>query len=213
MPSSKPRVEVFSQRASRYDLWYEKNRLTYLSELKLLASLSSFPSPSLEVGVGTGRFAQPLKINFGLDPSLPMLKIAKKRGIRVVQGLGESLPFASDSMASCLLSITLCFLESPRRTLGEIHRVLYPGGEVVVAFIDKDSSWGTFYREKDSPFYKVARFYSFDEVKSMLEGVGFVLEKVKQTLFRHPLEEETLELPQEGRGRGSFVGVLARKKY
>ncbi len=213
MPFSRPRVEVFSRRASRYDLWYDENRLTYLSELKLITSLSSFPSPSLEVGVGTGRFAQPLRIGFGLDPSLPMLRIAQKRGIKAVQGVGESLPFRWGAMASSLLAITLCFLEDPRAAFDEIYRVLYPGGEVVVAFIDKNSAWGNFYRKKESPFYKVARFYSYEEVEDMLKKSGFTLERVAQTLFRRPDQREELELPSPGRGRGSFVGVLARKPY
>ncbi len=213
MPSSRPRVEVFYLRAHQYDLWYEKHKYTYLSELKLFASLSSFPSPSLEVGVGTGRFASPLRIDFGLDPSLPMLLIAKEKGIKSVVGTGESLPFRSSSMASCLLAITLCFLENPTQTLGEIFRVLYPGGELVVGFVDRDSLWGRFYQQKDSPFYRVARFFSYAEVEELLKRAGFQIEKTSQVLFRSPQDEEKLELPRPGHGEGGFIGLLARKPY
>ncbi len=213
MPFSKPRVDVFSRGAAQYDLWYEKHRFLYLSELKLISSLSGFPAPSLEVGVGTGRFASLLKIKIGLDPSLPMLKIASQRGIQPVLGLGEKLPFSSGTLASVLMAITLCFLEDPLQALKEVYRVLYPGGELVLAFVERDSPWGGYYYRKPSPFYRVARFFSFGEVEGMLKESGFNMERTMQVLFYPPGSEERLEESLEGTGRGSFLGILARKPY
>lgn len=43
--------------------------------------------------MGSGRFAAPLGIRLGLDPSKKMGKFAKKRGKKVIKGVGESLPF------------------------------------------------------------------------------------------------------------------------
>jgi len=36
-------------------------------------------SLSLEVGVGSGRFAQALGVSYGLDPSMELLKLARQR--------------------------------------------------------------------------------------------------------------------------------------
>ena len=47
----------------------------------------------MEIGVGSGRFAQPLGVKIGIDPSRNMLKFAKERGIQVIRGGGENLPF------------------------------------------------------------------------------------------------------------------------
>jgi hypothetical protein len=44
----------------------------------------------LEVGVGTGRFAQALNIPYGVEPSRAMANLARKRGIELPQsGFGK----------------------------------------------------------------------------------------------------------------------------
>ena len=50
----------------------------------------------LEVGVGTGRFAAPLGIHIGLEPSPAMAKLARARGVEVHSGVGENLPYEDD---------------------------------------------------------------------------------------------------------------------
>lgn len=205
------RPDVFSQNVERYEAWYEKHRLLYLSELKLISRLEKFPRDSLEIGVGTGRFASQLNIGFGLDPSVPMLVRAKRRGIKVVAGVGEKLPFKESSFSSALIAITICFVLKPEKVLKESFRILKPGGHIVIAFIERNSPWGIFYSRKESPFYKIASFYSLDEIMQMINSAGFVLKKTAQTLFVSPAEEERLEEPEEGTGRGSFIGLLAEK--
>jgi len=44
----------------------------------------------LEIGVGTGRFAAPLGIKVGVDPSMAMLAYAAERGVLGRQGTIES---------------------------------------------------------------------------------------------------------------------------
>jgi SAM-dependent methyltransferase len=51
----------------------------------------------LEIGVGTARFAAPLGVQVGLDPSRPMLEYAFERGISTIQGVAEALPFRDGS--------------------------------------------------------------------------------------------------------------------
>jgi hypothetical protein len=47
----------------------------------------------VEIGVGTGRFAEPLGIRVVIEPSKAMRRMAQKRGIEVIDGVAESLPF------------------------------------------------------------------------------------------------------------------------
>ena len=47
-------------------------------------------SCGIEMGVGTGRFAVPLGIRWGMDPSIRMVKMAKARGLQVVAARAEA---------------------------------------------------------------------------------------------------------------------------
>jgi len=72
----------FEEHAKEYDNWFEKNHNTYLSELLLISGLFPASGKGIEIGVGTGRFAQFLKIKEGVDISKKMMEIAEKRGIK-----------------------------------------------------------------------------------------------------------------------------------
>ena len=60
-------AEAFHRLAERYDRWFEVHRPLFLSELRLVRALFPGSGPGLEVGVGTGRFAEALGIGLGLD--------------------------------------------------------------------------------------------------------------------------------------------------
>jgi len=156
-----------------YDRWYDtKGRTYYELELSLIAELIPEFQRGLEVGVGTGRFAHVLGIQFGLDPKVSMLEVAKERGILCTAGVCESLPFADSSFDLVLLAFTLCFLDDPLRCFKEIERCLVSGGRVLVGFIPKGSSLWEEYSDlgkRGHRIYREAVFYSIEEVKRMLE--------------------------------------------
>lgn len=60
--------------------------------------------------------------------------LARRRGIavRVVDGRGESIPFPDNSFDSAHVGLVLCSVDDVAATLGEIRRVLVPGGRLVV---------------------------------------------------------------------------------
>ncbi len=60
----------------------------------------------------------------GIDPSKNMLREAKKRGIQVIQGIGENLSFKDNTFDFVLIVVTLCFVEEPQYVLKETCRVL-----------------------------------------------------------------------------------------
>lgn len=207
-----------------YDGWFEgEGRLTFAIEVRAFHEvLPSLPKPWLEIGVGSGRFAQALGIESGLDPSIRMLEIARRRGIMVYLGRGEQLPFGDASFGTVFLITTLCFCDSPLDVLKEIHRITVPGGKIALGAVLRESPWGRFYqqkKEKRHSRYKYS-FFQYDEVVRLLEQAGFSVEKVISTLFQKPgtlsLEEpdrvEHMESPRSGYSASvGFTVIVARK--
>ncbi|MGD8314305.1 MAG: class I SAM-dependent methyltransferase [Syntrophobacterales bacterium] len=205
------RIESFEQNVDRYEAWFDRNRAAYASELEALRALLPKSGEGLEVGVGTGRFAAPLGVRVGVDPSSAMGKVAMERGIEVHSGVGESLPYRDRSFAFVLLVTTICFLNDVPAAFGEVYRVLTPGGCILVGFIDRDSTLGKVYekRKQDNEFYRHASFFSVDEVVFHLQKAGFRDFVFRQTLFHNPQEMKEPDPGRPGYGEGSFVVVRA----
>jgi len=70
----------------RYEEWFDINQAAYISELLALRPFIPAGGNGIEVGVGSGRFAAPLGISIGIDPSSSMLSYAIARGIKGVMG-------------------------------------------------------------------------------------------------------------------------------
>jgi ubiquinone/menaquinone biosynthesis C-methylase UbiE len=71
-----------------------------------------------------------------LEPAAAMRRIAIRRRaavpIRLIAGVGERLPLPDGSIDTVLLSLVLCSVDDPVAVLGEVARVLRPGGTVCV---------------------------------------------------------------------------------
>ncbi|NPA32392.1 MAG: methyltransferase domain-containing protein [Aquificae bacterium] len=212
-------MNPFDAYASRYDAWYEKpfGKSAYELELKCIKSMTEPFGRALEVGVGSGRFAGALGIRYGVDPSLSMLQIAKKRGILVVQGKGESLPFLNASFDAVFIIVSICFVDDPIGVFYETRRVLKEGGNLYLGLILKESVWARFYEEKarsGHPIYKHARFFSFFELTSMLRGL-FSLEEMRSTLIEEPQDKREVKNKEIRLGfleKAGFTCLKLRKK-
>jgi len=206
-----PRTAAFERHDERYDAWFEKHRDAYVSELLALRPFVPWSGRGLEIGVGTARFAAPLGIAVGLDPSPRMLARAASRGTHAIAGTAEALPFAPHTFDHALVVTTICFVDSPTAMLTEAHRVLRPGGALVIGFIDRDSPLGLHYERhrSESVFYRDAVFYSVSDVEALLRQTGFEIRTWAQTLTRPLSEIVTVEALRPGTGRGAFVVVAA----
>ncbi|MEU6354781.1 methyltransferase domain-containing protein [Streptomyces sp. NPDC047072] len=104
---------------------------------RLLAGLSG---RVIEIGAGNG-------LNFGhypgsvaevvaIEPERLLRQLAVEAALRsevpvdVVPGAAEALPVKSEAFDAVVVSLVLCSVRDVERTLGEIRRVLRPGGEV-----------------------------------------------------------------------------------
>jgi ubiquinone/menaquinone biosynthesis C-methylase UbiE len=209
-----PGVNAFDKNVDRYEQWFVDNPLAYVSELRALRELLPTSGKGIEIGVGTGRFAAPLGIRNGIEPSRSMAEVARKRGIEVVHGVAEHLPFADREFDHALMVTTVCFLDDVNMAFQEVRRVLKTGGAFVIGFVDRESPLGMAYQDRKdkSAFYQDATFYSVDQIISSMQKNGFGAFTFRQTLFRPLPELEEVEPVKQGHGEGSFVVVRGEKQ-
>ncbi len=211
---AKKNVDVFERCYEKYESWFDKNRAVYESELLMLKKLIPQGKRGIEIGVGSGRFAHPLNIKEGVEPSKEMAKIAKERGINVYYGFAEKLPIKNEEYDFALIAVTICFVENPHKALLEINRILKPKGEIIVAIVDRETPIGREYlnKKEKGKFYRNATFFTTREIYDMLKETGFTPTETQQTLFGGSLKEITsIQQPKSGFKEGSFVGIKGVK--
>ncbi len=205
-----PRTAPFEKYSDEYDEWFEKHRDLYEAELEAIRQLLPPPgAEGLEVGVGSGKFAAPLGIKIGVEPSEKMAIKARKQGINVYPGVAEKLPFPDGRFDFVLMVTTICFVDDIVKSFREAFRVLKPNGCIIVGFVDKESELGKQYQNKreKSKFYKEATFFSTQEVLKYLKEAGFRIEKIRQTLIPGQSPKTILD----GFGKGAFVVIKGVK--
>lgn len=91
----------FDDLSLEYDAWFDgEGSLIFFNEIKALQTLlPSLPKPWLEIGIGSGRFAQALGINTGIDPSCKLVEMARSRGINAFIGVEKSIFLMQNRLA------------------------------------------------------------------------------------------------------------------
>jgi demethylmenaquinone methyltransferase/2-methoxy-6-polyprenyl-1,4-benzoquinol methylase len=110
----------------------------------LLTHIEVAPAANvLDVCTGTGLVALDIAERLGcrvvgLDLSRGMIEQARRNiaskdahsSVPLIQGCAERLPFADGSFDAVVFTFLLRYVESPESTLGELARVLKPGGQI-----------------------------------------------------------------------------------
>lgn len=209
---SREKIRIYDKTWKEYDEWYDSHQALYQSQIKVLKKI--VPSGlGIEIGVGTGRFASLLSVQFGLDPSLNMLKLAKQRNVKVVRGFGENLPFKNESFNFVLIVYTIELVDDPLSFLKETLRTLKRKGVLILGILDKNSSWGKFYMQKaaQSKYHKAFHFISPEEILKIFKKLPLVFKVAFQTQFQPPPDIKDIEKPKKGFGQGGFVVLKAIK--
>jgi len=209
-----PIVTVFGEHAQEYDQWFDRHEPVYQAEIAALGKFVPGKGLSLEVGIGTGRFAVPLRIRFGIDPSRGMLAVARQRGLQVCQAIGEKLPFRNGQFDVVLLVTVICFVDDVSTLFRELRRVLKPSGHLIIGFINRNSVLGGLYesRKETSAFYRDARFYTVEDVARRVQEAGFGSLRFCETLFDDTEHRESSDMEvRDGYGNGAFVVLGAQK--
>ena len=185
--------------AGIYDDWYEhpQGRQVFQAEKKAVEQMIRFFGLGVEIGAGTGIFAESLtsenRTVLCLDPSVEMLKKARKRGLPCILGVGEPLPIRCRLLDFCYMVTVLEFLNEPVALLNEVQEVAKDGAPLSFLFINSDSNWGELYRNigaKGDPVFQHAQLFTLDEVQLLLDRAGYKITDIKGTLNSHPMDQE-----------------------
>jgi ubiquinone/menaquinone biosynthesis C-methylase UbiE len=136
----------------------------------------------LDIGCGTGALAAALAEReharvWGVDPSEPMLEVARARGIRglgLKQGVAERVPFRDGWFERAVMCLVVHHVERPA-AFAEVHRVLTPHGRLAIATFDHthfDRHWAASYFLSLAPIDR-ARFPTCTELEDELRAAGF----------------------------------------
>jgi ubiquinone/menaquinone biosynthesis C-methylase UbiE len=180
----KPAIRVFDHGAEDYDHWFDTHNEIYENQLLLLRHHVPLKGTGLEIGVGSGRFAVPLGIRYGLDPSPALLSMARQRGTEAVLGIGESLPYRDNTFDFVLVMTVTCFMEDLDRPFREVYRVLKLRGLLVIGFLEQDGEIARREQERITPgrFLQYATFRATSDVMSALDAAGFSGSSYKENL-------------------------------
>lgn len=162
------------------------------------------PKYILDVATGTGDFAiQALSLNpdkvVGIDISEGMLnkgraKLAERKlgeRIELLKGDSENIPFEGNKFDAVTVAFGVRNFENLERGLQEIHRVLRPGGQLVVLEFSKPRIF---------PFRQIFNFY----FRFILPRIGSLVSK-DRSAYRY-LPESVRDFPDGER----FTAILRK---
>jgi SAM-dependent methyltransferase len=157
----------------------------------------------LEIGCGGGILLdmalQSVGQAGGIDHSPDMVELARQKNVHalsegrveIVLGDVERLPWEEDHFTCAAGVEMLYFIDDPLKAMGELHRVLKPGGRLVLVTGAQPES--KLVNVIYAPWLVQLRFISDDDLTSMLKQAGFEtvqVEKVarsEHTNFAHQL--------------------------
>jgi SAM-dependent methyltransferase len=162
--------EQFARLEERH--WWMRGRRTVFFDLLDRLLPSERPLRSLDVGCGYGAMLRELTrygAASGVDVAEEAIEACRRRGIdEVVVSSAYSVPEPDESFDVVALFDCLEHLEDDGAALREAHRLLRPGGHVVVTL----PAYGFLYANNDRVAHHQRR-YTVREIRSKLEAAGF----------------------------------------
>lgn len=171
-------VELETMRSVEDDLWWYRGLRAHVVE-----SINRPQSPFalLDAGCGTGGMLARVRRHFpaagltGLDYSACALELTERRqtGAKLVQGSADLLPFDAAEF-DVVLSLDVLVLHGidDAKAVREMHRVLRPGGELIINLAAFD-----FLRGSHDAATNMARRYTRPQLRLLLRDAGFTIQK------------------------------------
>jgi SAM-dependent methyltransferase len=130
-------------------------------------------SELLDVGCGSAWLAEHFANYTGIDASPEAVAAAAEHGRRIVHGdVDEPLPFADASFDAVVLKDLLEHVRDPVALVGEVHRVLRPGGRVFASSPDAQRwVWDDYTHRR--PFTRKSLRLLFRDAGFEVDRVGY----------------------------------------
>lgn len=214
---------LFDEAAAEYE--ERSNPYTMARRVEALASLAA--GRCVEFGGGTGVVTSRLRDRsqaIHSDISSNMCRVARaKLGCPSICFDAEAIPLAGDSVDTAISAEMVYYLDHPERFITEAHRVLRPGGRLLISTTNPAATllergrtllrrlgFSRMFFDDGSP-----KFISMRRLTAMLERAGFTVEQTRKIIvlpfaFLDPvnrwLERTVL------RHFGLFMIIVARKR-
>jgi SAM-dependent methyltransferase len=169
----------------------------------------------LDVGCGTGEHLKRARTHglsaTGLEPAPSMIEIARRNvpDARIEQGVATELPFGDGEFDAIIQVEVLRYLhrDDIRKALREAHRVLRPGGTLLVTLVNRWALDGFYLRQRSRQLLKrrafdevnpFCEFFSPGQAERELRAAGFAVARTEGRLFA-PLRIAYKLVPSLGR--------------
>ena len=184
--------EAYDKYAAQYDAWFIKNGNVLETEATLVARTLKDAGKVLSIGCGSGLFEMLLKkhwgitVTDGIEPSVSMAEIARKRGMDITIGTAEDVGAheLDGKYDTLLFNGCPCYINDLGKAFANTSRFLRKGGRAIVIDIPKESSYALLY--------------------NLAKTLG---------TWNHPMLHgvcpTSVEEPSEGCDRGSYVAITA----
>ena len=155
----------------------------------------------LEIGIGAGAnlnfYPQRVKEIFALEPSAKLISMARRAGaefshriaaVNFLEASAEAIPLQPCTVDTVVMTWTLCSIPAPLQALGEMRRVLKPGGQLL--FVEHGQSpEGSVKKWQDrlTPLWKriAGGCHLNRPISGLLEQAGFHITHLTTGYMKH----------------------------
>lgn len=232
--------QKFDGFAKKYDSWFVSNEKIFLSELALVkeAIHSVNKKNILSIGCGSGLFEKALEkegifVKNGIEPSVDMAEIARKRGMNVQVATIEDAHIDKDTYDLIYFNGSSSYISDLDSAYKKCFSALKENGYLILFDVPKDSAYGLMYNlaknvgsydHEDLDGVMPALPYPIDLVKSAnwqtterkiealkkIEGIKSM--RFMQTLCNNPYyTDKIVEEVREGYKQGGYVAIIVEK--
>jgi ubiquinone/menaquinone biosynthesis C-methylase UbiE len=145
----------------------------------------------LEIGVGSGRnlpfYRSPAKEILALEPSQKLVAMARAAShsavpVSFLEASAETIPLDDGTIDSVVTTWTLCSIPQAASALGEMRRVLRPGGKLLFAEhgLAPSASVRWWQNHLTPAWQRISGGCHLNRpIRSMIEDAGFFIERIE----------------------------------